>query len=209
MESYQQTTKEYPLGNKPITFRYLVCSLRHLSSLGLFLIKTRAVVTETAFTITSTVFTLETRSLFTRKGRISSLVSVGNNISREVKELSKILKTRVSKSVVEVAPRNHRLNHKNLPAVSLLNITTRPERLEKLNNLKIAYGNVFTVFILTKNIGSMNIINGGENTIYKNGKNNLFTNTTTYLQKVGDRPKECPFYQQAFFFLIKSRDNYL
>ena len=101
---FKQTTQEYPLGNKPITFRYLVCSLRHLSSLGLFLIKTRAVVTETAFTITSTVFTLETRSLFTRKGRISSLVSVGNNISREVKELSKILKTRISKSVIEVAP---------------------------------------------------------------------------------------------------------
>lgn len=92
------------LTKKPITFCYLVCSLRHLSSLGLFLIKTRAVVTETTFTITSTVFTLETRSLFTRKGRISSLVSVGNNISREVKELSKILKTRISKSVIEVAP---------------------------------------------------------------------------------------------------------
>ena len=72
--------------------------------------------------------------------------------------------------------------------------------MKKLNNLKVAYSDIFTVFILTKNIGSMNIINSSENTIYKQGKKKLFINSITYLQKVGDKLKECPFYQRAFFF---------
>ena len=79
--------------------------------------------------------------------------------------------------------------------------------MKKLNNLKVAYSDIFTVFILTKNIGSMNIINSSENTIYKQGKKKLFINSITYLQKVGDRPKECPFYQRAFYFNNKPRDN--
>ena len=71
----------------------------------MFLIETRAVVTETTLTSSAAV-TVETRSLLTRKSGVYSLVGVGDNISREVEELSEVLETRISKGVVEVAP-NH------------------------------------------------------------------------------------------------------
>ena len=56
--------------------------------------------------------------------------------------------------------------------------------MEELDDLEVADGNVNTVFILTKDVGGMNVILSSENTIYKNYQKRL----QTYLQRVGGRP---------------------
>ena len=83
--------------------------MKNLVLLWLLLVKTAAVVAElTTLTIATETalltITTRTRSLLTRKSGVHSSVGVGDNVVREVKELTEVLETRISQGVVEVAP---------------------------------------------------------------------------------------------------------
>ena len=147
----------------------ITCRRKHLDFLGLLLVESTAVVAEsTALTVTTEAsllsITVETGSLLTRHRGIHSLVSIGDNISRKVEELSEILHTRISQSVVEMAPRTKK-NNALIPGIGLLHISTRAQRLKQLNDLKVAHSDILSVLVLAKNVGSMDIINSGEDSI--------------------------------------------
>ena len=58
------------------------------------------------------VITVEV-SFFARKSGIDSLVSLRSTIGREVEEFSEVLETRISESVIEVAPTNKQTTTSN------------------------------------------------------------------------------------------------
>ena len=135
--------------------------MKNLVLLRLLLVKTAAVVAVlTTLTITTetrlVTITVEAGSLLTRKSGVHSSVGVGDNVVRKVEELTEILETRISQGVVEVAP-----------AVGLVDISTRPERLKQLNDLQVADGDIFSVLVLSKHIGGMDVINSGEDSVLK------------------------------------------
>ena len=135
--------------------------MKNLVLLRLLLVKTAAVVAVlTTLTITTetrlVTITVEAGSLLTRKSGVHSSVGVGDNVVRKVEELTEILETRISQGVVEVAP-----------AVGLVDISTRAERLKQLNDLQVADGDVFSVFVLSEHVGGVDVINGGEDSILK------------------------------------------
>ena len=73
----------------------------------LLLLETTALLAEVAaLTVTAETTALTETSLLTRKSGVHSLVGVGDDVVGEVEELSQVLETRISESVVEVAP-NH------------------------------------------------------------------------------------------------------
>ena len=77
----------------------------------LLLLEATALLAEVAaLTVTAETTALTETSLLTRKSGVHSLVGVGDNISREVEELSEVLETRISKGVVEVAPTRYILS---------------------------------------------------------------------------------------------------
>ena len=78
--------------------------------------------------------------------------------------LSEVLKTRVSEGVVEMAPTTH-VNQPLLPAVGLLHVAAGPEGLEELDDLEVAHGDVLSVLVLAQNVGSVHIIDGGEDAV--------------------------------------------
>ena len=80
------------------------------------------------------------------------------------------------------------------PAVGLVDISTRPERLKQLNDLQVADGDIFSVLVLSKHIGGMDVINSGEDSVYRVNT----TVTTPYPQRADGKPEGCPFYQRAF-----------
>ena len=53
-----------------------------------------------------------------------------------------------------------------LPAVGLVDVSTRPEGLEQLDHLEVAHGDVLAVLVLSQNVGGMDVIDGGEDSIY-------------------------------------------
>ena len=83
---------------------------------------------------------------------------------------------------------------KSLPAVGLVDVSTRAEGLEQLNDLQVADGDVFSILVLSKHVGGMDVINGGEDSVQRVNSNVH----TSYPQRAGDTPEECPFYQRAF-----------
>ena len=84
--------------------------MKGLVLLGLLLsVETAAVVAVlTALTIASeaglVTIAVEARTLLTRQSGVHSSVGVGNDVSRQVEELSQVLQTGISQRVVEVAP---------------------------------------------------------------------------------------------------------
>ena len=74
----------------------------------LLLLEAAALLAEVAaLTVAAETTALTETSLLTRKSGVHSLVGVGDDVVGEVEELSQVLETRISESVVEVAP-NHK-----------------------------------------------------------------------------------------------------
>ena len=147
-----------PFREVPTTFRYLVWSLKDL--VLLLLVEAAAVAAVlAALTITEAglvTIAAETRFLITRKSGVHSSVGVGDDVVGEVQELSQVLETRVRQGVVEMAP-----------AVGLADVATRPEGLEQLDHLEVAHGDVLSVLVLSQNVGGVDVINSGEDSILK------------------------------------------
>ena len=57
-------------------------------------------------------------------------------------------------------------HHAILPAVGLADVATRPEGLEQLDHLEVAHGDVLSVLVLSQNVGGVDVINSGEDSIY-------------------------------------------
>lgn len=120
-------------------------------------------------------------------------MSVGHNVLREVKVLREELHTGISQSVVEVAPRVKQNPH-SLPAVGLLHVSARAQRLEQLDHLQSADGDVHSVLVLTNHVGLVDVVLHHENSIYA-----ITTKLpNSHPQRAGDKPSKCPFYQRAF-----------
>ena len=91
-------------------------------------------------------------------------MSVGHNVLRKVKVLREELHTGISESVVEVAPRVKQHPH-SLPAVGLLHVSARAQRLEQLDHLQSLNGDVHSVLILADHVGLVDVVLHHENSI--------------------------------------------